>query len=72
MLAINNVDNLRYRILDGNVIDYSAIHASATFSRKDKTYGFSFVKFHSNLTQFLANISEEKKLIFPCLSTSDT
>lgn len=63
MKAINNVESLRYRIKDGNVIDYEIIHASATIMRTDKTYGFSMIKFDEDLNSFLHNFNLEKHRI---------
>ncbi|MDD7885686.1 CatA-like O-acetyltransferase [Flavivirga sp. 57AJ16] len=63
MKAINRVDNFRYRIKDGNVIDYSVIHASATIMRSNKTFGFSFIEYHDDLNVFIENIRMEKERI---------
>lgn len=50
--AINQVENFRYRIEDNEVVLYDEIDASATIMRDDKTFGFSFMKFHSDIQDF--------------------
>ncbi len=63
MKAINAINNFRYRIEDGKVIDYETIHASATIMRSDKTFGFSFIEYHNDLNIFVKNIKNEKERI---------
>ncbi len=43
MQAINVTDNLKYRIVEDDIIEYDIIHASPTVMRENGTYGFSFV-----------------------------
>jgi chloramphenicol O-acetyltransferase type A len=68
MKAINAVPNFRYRILEGQVVDFEVIHASATIAREDHTYGFSFIEFNENFDIFLNNYNQEKQRI---LSSDD-
>jgi len=63
MKAINAVDNLKYRIIDNEVIAYDTIHASATLMRTNKTFGFSFIEFNADLMAFISNIEKEKARI---------
>lgn len=63
MKAINEVENLKYRIIDGKVVEYNTIHASATIMRANNTYGFSFVEFDKNLNVFIENLEMEKRRI---------
>ncbi|WP_452230144.1 CatA-like O-acetyltransferase [Lacinutrix sp. MEBiC02404] len=60
MQAMNSIENLKYRIINEEVVVYDVIHASATIMRKDKTFGFSFIDFDENLAVFLNNLAEEK------------
>jgi chloramphenicol O-acetyltransferase type A len=46
MKAINDVDALKLRIQEEQVVKHHVIHASPTIMRSDKTYGFSFVTFN--------------------------
>jgi chloramphenicol O-acetyltransferase type A len=52
LIAVNRVESFRLRIEGKNVILYDEIDASATIMREDKTFGFSFMKFHENLHEF--------------------
>lgn len=60
MKAINDVDALKLRIQDEQVVKHHVIHASPTILRSDKTYGFSFIKFNEDLNVFLKNLEAEK------------
>ena len=63
MKAINHVENFKYRIEDGKVIEYDRIHASATIMRNDKTFGFSFIDYHEDFNIFISNLETEKQRI---------
>jgi chloramphenicol O-acetyltransferase type A len=43
MKAINEVENLKFRIRENKVIVHDVIHASAIILRADNTFGFSFI-----------------------------
>ena len=59
MKAINAVENFKYRIVDNDVFEYDVIHASATLSRADNTFGFSFINFSESFQEFNTNIQKE-------------
>lgn len=63
MKAINAVENFKYRIVDNDVFEYDVIHASATLSRADNTFGFSFINFSESFQEFNTNIQKEKQRI---------
>ena len=63
MKAINGVENFKYRIINDEVFEYDHIHASATLSRADHTFGFSFINFSENFIDFNNNILKEKQRI---------
>lgn len=63
MKAINEIPSLKLRIVDGNVVEFDTIHASATLMRGDNTFGFSFIDFHDDLGVFINNILLEKNRI---------
>jgi chloramphenicol O-acetyltransferase type A len=63
MKAINEVEALKLRIENENVIKFDTIHASPTIMRTDNTYGFSFVKYNDDLVIFLKNLESEKERI---------
>lgn len=52
ILAINNIENFRYRIEGDKVYSYDEIHASATIMRENKTFGFSFIEFNEDIEMF--------------------
>ncbi len=52
LAAINSVDNFRLRIENKKVYLYDEIDASATIMREDKTFGFSFMKYHEDIYEF--------------------
>ncbi len=57
--AVNQVENFRYRIQANEVFLYDAIDASSTIMRDDKTFGFSFMKFHRDLHEFAKIVAAE-------------
>jgi chloramphenicol O-acetyltransferase type A len=57
--AVNLLENFRYRIEENEVVLYDEIDASSTIMRKDKTFGFSFMKFHSNIDEFTKIVQTE-------------
>ena len=59
LLAINAIENLRYRIVDGKPVVFDEIDASATIMREDKTFGFSFIKFDANYVTFEQIVKDE-------------
>ena len=52
--AVNEIEEFRYRIEEGQVYCYERIHASATIGRADHTFGFSFIPHHDTLADFVA------------------
>lgn len=52
LAAVNKIENFRLRIEEKNVVLYDEIDTSATIMREDKTFGFSFIKFHKDLHKF--------------------
>ncbi|WP_299100550.1 CatA-like O-acetyltransferase [uncultured Winogradskyella sp.] len=65
MQAINDVENLKYRINELNdVVVYDAIHASPTILRPNKTFGFTFVNYDEDFTKFQNNFLKEKERVF--------
>ena len=57
--AVNAVENLRYRIEDGQVYCYDRIHASATIGRPDHTFSFSFIEQQADLAEFVRGAQAE-------------
>ncbi|OUS00021.1 chloramphenicol acetyltransferase [Flavobacteriales bacterium 33_180_T64] len=63
MKAINDIDELKQRIVNDEVVQYKKINASATLLKSDNTFGFSYIEFENDLERFLANINAEKNRI---------
>ena len=59
IVAVNKIENFRYRIEDEKVYLYDTINASATILREDKTFGFSEIEYDENLSNFESNFNNE-------------
>jgi chloramphenicol O-acetyltransferase type A len=59
LTAINEIENFKYRIKDDKILIYDVIDASATISRADTTFGFSFMKFDPNFDVFQQIVTQE-------------
>lgn len=77
MKAINDVEALKLRVEGENVVRHEIINASPTIMRKDQTFGFSYVKFHDDLNDFLEALDLEKKRVinsenlYPSINCTD-
>ena len=52
LVAVNKIENFRLQIEGETVVHYNEIDASATIMREDKTFGFSFMKYHEDIHEF--------------------
>ena len=59
LLAVNAIENFRFRIIDNEIIVCDTIDASATILRADNTFGFSHMKFSDDLLIFHQNVTAE-------------
>lgn len=59
LLAVNKIENFRYRILNDEIYIYDQIDASATIMRADNTFGFSLMTYSENLVVFNENATQE-------------
>lgn len=59
LVAVNSVENFKYRIIDKELYIYDRIDASATIMREDKTFGFSLIEFHPEIEIFHQNVVKE-------------
>lgn len=55
LMAVNAIENFRYRISEDHIYIWDVIHASATISREDGTFGFSRNEFHPDFETFSTN-----------------
>jgi len=66
--AANMIEPFRYRVEDGEVMVYDAVHASATINRPNGTFGFSYINYDESFHAFLEGAEQE---ISRVQSTSD-
>lgn len=52
LVSTNNIEAFRYRIENELVYTYDKVDASATISRADGSFGFSFIEFHPDFHIF--------------------
>jgi chloramphenicol O-acetyltransferase type A len=57
--SINQVDELKYRIINDELRHYHKINVSSTVFREDKTFGFSFIEYDKEFTHFSKNVDVE-------------
>jgi len=57
--AANQLEEFRSRIEDDKPVLYDSVNASATISRTDHTFGFSFIPFVEDFKKFSRNVAEE-------------
>lgn len=63
LLAVNQIENFRYRIINNEIWMFDTIHASATSLRADHTFGFTFIPFSESFQEFVKHAQHEKKEI---------
>ncbi|KAA3615760.1 MAG: chloramphenicol acetyltransferase [Calditrichaeota bacterium] len=63
LMAVNKIEELRYRIKEDSVVIYDAIHASSTIGRDDGTFAFSFVEHNLDFRQFDSDLKKEIKKV---------
>ncbi len=64
MIAINRIDEFKYRIEDGNKVRiHPTVNASATISREDQTFAFSYIEFDLDFNIFHQNCQDEIRRI---------
>lgn len=52
LLAADMVEEMRLRQVDGQLVCYDHLHASATILREDKTFGCCFIEYRSDFEEF--------------------
>lgn len=61
--AINEVEEMRYRVIDKDIIIHDQIHASTTIGREDGTFAFTFVPFNLDFKIFNESLKAEVKSV---------
>ena len=59
LVAVNQIENFRYRIDNNEIYIYDQINASSTVLRDDTTFGFSLMEFDSDIEVFSKNVASE-------------
>jgi chloramphenicol O-acetyltransferase type A len=57
--AVNQVENFRYRIIDGEVWLFDRVHPSTTVGRKDHTFGFALFEYKNTFEEFCFNAQKK-------------
>jgi len=63
LVAVNTIENFRYRIINEEIYIYNRIDASATIMREDKTFGFSLIEFNADIQKFAQITKKEMNRI---------
>lgn len=53
IMAVNQTEEFRYRIQNGEILIFDKIHVTTTISRNDNTFAFSFIPFSKSFDEFL-------------------
>lgn len=59
MKAANEIEAFRYRIEDGEIVCFDAVHAGTTIGREDGTFGFGFIEYSPDRACFMQNAKQE-------------
>ena len=59
LVAVNAIENFRYRIFEGKIYINDRVDASATIGREDGTFGFSLIEYNPDFDVFKQNVLEE-------------
>lgn len=59
LVAVNHIENFKYRISGDQIYSNERIDGSATISRKDGTFGFSLIEYHADYELFEQNATAE-------------
>ncbi len=59
IIAVNQIEEFRYRIRDNEIVILDTIHVTSTVSRADNTFAFSFIPFTSSFREFTESAQVE-------------
>nr|WP_315247867.1 chloramphenicol acetyltransferase [uncultured Flavobacterium sp.] len=59
LVAVNSIENFKYRISEGKIYINDCIDVSATIGREDGTFGFSFIEYNADFKIFESNALTE-------------
>lgn len=72
IIAINEIEEFRSRIIDNDIVVYDEIHASATIGREDGTFGFSFIPFNKDFEVFNKILHNEIDRVHNTIGLAET
>jgi chloramphenicol O-acetyltransferase type A len=58
-IAVNQIEEFRYRIDGSQIIIYDTIHVTTTISRPDNTFAFAFIPFTDSFMEFCLSAKTE-------------
>ncbi|MBU0474757.1 MAG: chloramphenicol acetyltransferase [Bacteroidetes bacterium] len=59
ILALNEIEEFKYRIRDGKIIVFDKINVATTIGRPDETFGYSFIEYEKDFNKFLILANNE-------------
>jgi len=59
LAAANQIENFKYRIINGEVWKYHVVNAAATINRPDGTFGFGYFDYLKNFKDFNVEANQE-------------
>ncbi|MCL1970981.1 MAG: CatA-like O-acetyltransferase [Candidatus Bathyarchaeota archaeon] len=59
LMAVNQVENFRYRVIDKDVWIFERVHASTTVGRSDGTFGFALFEYAEDFDVFQKNARKQ-------------
>ncbi len=63
LLAVNQIEEFKSRILNDEVVIYENIHASATIGREDGTFALSFTEYNDDFRVFESSFKKETEAV---------
>ena len=63
LAAANEIVPFRYRITDGEVWIYDQVHASPTINRPDGTFGFAYMDYYEDFSEFEVHSKTETERV---------
>lgn len=63
LVAVNETEEFRYRIVGDDVILYDSIHAAPTIGREDGSFGFGFILYDRDFEVFSKSLAEESEKV---------
>ncbi|WP_199560946.1 CatA-like O-acetyltransferase [Mucilaginibacter hurinus] len=59
LIAVNQCEPLKYRIIDGRIAIYDIISVGPTIARDDKTFGYGYIDYDPAFAAFVESANQE-------------